>query len=613
MNETMTHRGPDDDGIFVDAERGVALGFRRLAIVDLSSAGHQPMCNEDESVWLVFNGEIYNHLALRAELEARGHRYRSRTDSESIIHLWEEEGPECVERLEGMFGLAIWDARTRELFLARDRLGVKPLVYASLPGGFVFASEIKAVLAHPAVGRSLDTQAFYRYLTFAATPPPDTLFAGIRKLGAGERMTVSADGTLTRERYWSPFDAALAEELARTTQSERAERLRELLRDSVRARTMSDVPYGVFLSGGLDSSTNVALLSEVSPDPVRTYSIGYRDHARFDELAPARRVAEHFGTDHHEIVIGEPEFDDFLPELAYFQDEPLSDWVCIPLYYLARLARSDGTIVVQIGEGADELFHGYQTYISHARFQRQVWDRAQAVPRPIRGLLGPAADAIGRYERIDLYSQLAADTGRGRLPFWGGAVAFRGKQFERITGGRRDESSYSVVERLWAESAREGGGELLQRMTYLELRQRLAELLLMRVDKMTMAASVEGREPFLDRRIVEFALALPPDDKVAGGEGKILLRQAVSSLVPASVLARPKQGFSAPVTEWFRGEFGRRAQATTLRSGLVRGGLIDAGRLNSLWDRHRRGGEYAFPLWNLFNASLWYDRWIDSS
>lgn len=321
MRDTMPHRGPDDAGSWADPAARVALGHRRLSIVDLSPAGHNPMPNEDGTVWITYNGEVYNHRALRAELEAKGHVYRSQTDTETILHLYEEEGPACVERLQGMFGLAIWDARRRELFLARDRLGIKPLYYAELPGGFLFGSEIKALLAHPALRADLDEEAFFHYLTFVCTPAPLTMFKGVKKLAPAERMIVCADGSTRRETWWTPMSPAAERETAGIGEAQMEERLLELLRASIEKRMMADVPFGVFLSGGVDSSTNVALMSELMDDPVRTFSVAFEEHEKYNELEYARQIAKHFDTDHHEVTIDWDDLESFQPELIHHQED----------------------------------------------------------------------------------------------------------------------------------------------------------------------------------------------------------------------------------------------------------------------------------------------------
>ena len=614
MRDTLTHRGPDDQGTWCDLDAGVALAHRRLSIVDLSPSGRNPMSEEDGRYWIVYNGEIYNHAALRAGLEARGHVYRSNTDTETILHLYEEEGPRCVERLQGMFALAIWDRRERTLFLARDRLGIKPLYLARAGGGLLFGSEIKALLAHPALGRELDEDAFRDYLTFVATPAPRTMFRGIEKLAPAERVLVRADGRMDRERWWHPAagGAALRDELATLSDDAAAERLLALVRAAVGKRMMADVPFGVFLSGGIDSSTNVALMSELMDEPVRTFSVGFGGHA-LDELEHARRTAHHFGTDHHEVDLAAGDLEAFLPEMVVHQDEPIADWVCVPLYYVSKLAKSTGTTVVQVGEGADELLHGYKHYHAAARLHRRLWGPMQRMPAPLRGAVAAsairAAAISGRGRNTAHFLEQAA---AGHVAFWGGAIAFAGSLKREVLAGAPPDRSYDVVQRLWDEAS-DGLGDagLLQRMTYLELRQRLAELLLMRVDKMTMATSVAARVPFLDHELVEFAYALPDRMKVRDGVGKWLLRHAVRDLLPPETIARPKMGFSAPVADWFRGDLGRRAQSEIRASSLRDRGLLDYGRIDRLWDEHRTGrSDWSFQLWNIYNVSLWHDEWI---
>jgi asparagine synthase (glutamine-hydrolysing) len=598
MRDTLVHRGPDDGGTW--AAPRVALGHRRLSIIDLSPAGHQPMSNEDGTVWITFGGEIYNHVELRAELERKGHVYRSRTDTETIVHLYEEEGPQCVERLNGMFHYAVWDTRSSELHLARDRLGKKPLYYAQPGGGFVFASEIKALLEHPALTPELDEEAFFHYLTFVCAPAPLTMFDGIRKLAPSQRMTVRADGSAETETYWSPFGAQ-----AEGSDDELAEQLLDLLRQAVDRRMMSDVPFGVFLSGGIDSSTNVALMSELMSTPVQTFSIGF-DDPRYDELEHARKVARLFGTDHHELVVSSRDLEAFVPQLVYHQDEPIADWTAVPTHYVSKLARDNGTIVVQVGEGSDELFHGYPSYWAHARFHSRYRAAFQLLPA---GLARSVARLAFRMGRGVPHAQAVEEAAAGRLPFWGGAIAYQGTLKESVVAnGRSHPDSYEIVERLWREA---GDADLLQKMTYLELKNRLAELLLMRVDKMTMASSVEARVPFLDQDVVAFAMGLPPRMLATRHSGKLLLKRAVSRLLPAEIIKRRKQGFVAPVSEWFRGDLGEKAQREIRGSSLAERGLLDYAAIDRLWAQHRSGrAEWAFQLWNVYNVSVWHDLWV---
>jgi asparagine synthase (glutamine-hydrolysing) len=619
MCAVMAHRGPDGQGIgsWSSASGRVALGHRRLAVVDPSPAAGSPMANEDGSVWVVCDGRIYNHRELRRELEAKGHRYRSGADTETIVHLYEEEGPRCVERLDGMFALAIWDRRREgELFLARDRLGVKPLYYAQPPGGFLFASEMKALLTHGAISPDLDEEAFHHYLTFVFTPAPLTMFANVRKLAPAERMIVRADGTTRSDTYWTPMSPRAVESVRGRSEEELEEQLLELLGSSIRKHTMSEVPIGVFLSGGVDSSTIVALMSELNGNPVRTYSIAYDEHERYNELEYAREIARRYNTDHLELEIAQSDLVAFLPQMIFQQDEPIADWVCVPLHYISQFARKHGTVVAQMGEGSDELFHGHDIYIHAERNESRLWEPLRHLPTPLRHATANAVAGLAhRVGRGEVHALEVAEVATGRLPFWGASLGFRGELKRRVLArdDRRVPDSYEVVRRLWEAAERElPGADLLQKMTYLELKQRVPELLLMRVDKMTMATSVETRPPFLDHELVEFAIALPPRMKIRDGTGKWLLKKAVAGrLLPERSVYRRKQGFDAPVAEWFRGHLGYAAQRQIRHSGLAERGLIDYEAVDALWAAHRRGPvNWGAHLWILYNVSAWYDRWI---
>ena len=611
MRDTLTHRGPDDEGAWSSPDGRVALGHRRLSIVDLSAAGHQPMSNETGDVWIVYNGEVYNHESLRRELEAAGHVYRSRTDTETVLHLYEEMGPECVERLDGMFAFAIWDARRGRLFLARDRLGVKPLYYRLTSDGLIFGSEVRAILRHPAVSAELDEESFFHYLTFAFVPAPRTMYAGIDKVAPAERLTISRDGTVERDRYWTPFSPEAAATAASMSDHAAEEHVLELLRSSVRKRMMSDVPFGVFLSGGVDSSTNVALMAEVSEEPVRTYSIAPEQYSAYDELDYARAVAERFGTDHHEVRIGVDDLMDFLPMLPAYQDEPLSDWTGVSQYFVTKLARESGTIVIQVGEGADEIFHGYRGYAQHRHVVRPF---QQFLPREARLVLahgaGRASRRLGRFTR---HTDALLDAADNSIPYRGGGLCFRGPlKHEVLMHPDRFSNSYRIPEGYWQEiDAVAPGADVFQRMSYLELKQRLAELLLMRMDRVTMACSVEGRDPFLDHRLVEFVLALPPRLKYHRGVGKVALKNAVRDLLPPEVTTRKKQGFGTPAKEWLRGPFGAQAQQAVRASSLSERNLLDYTVVDRLFAEHQAGSaDWSYQLWNLYNISRWYDYWI---
>ncbi|HEV3471308.1 MAG TPA: asparagine synthase (glutamine-hydrolyzing) [Pyrinomonadaceae bacterium] len=618
MRDLLAHRGPDDAGAQLFDGGRLGLGHRRLSIVDLSPAGHNPMRGCDgREVWTVFNGEIYNHAELRADLEARGHRYRSRTDTETILHLYEERGLDFVQDIEGDYAIALWDGQAGRLVLARDRVGVKPLYYYHSGGRLVFASEIKAILAHPAVTADVDEEALYHYLSFLTTPAPSTLFRGIRKLPAGHALVIGRDGEARVTQYWDALPPAGAQDEPRDDASVRAEILR-LLRASVGKRMMADVPFGVFLSGGVDSSANVALMAEQMTGPVRTFTVGFRDHEELNELEAARAVARRFGTEHHEVLIGEDEMRSFLPDMVFHQDEPIADPVCVPLFYVSRLARETGTVVVQVGEGADEIFSGYDKYVRYLRIQERFWRHAARVPAPARRLASAVARpvmerAVKKRMAIELVRRLGADESL----FWGSAVVFDETFKPRVLS--RDLrarliglSSYDVVRRYEEQLGRaRPGADFLAQMTYLELKLRLPELLLMRVDKITMATSVEARVPFLDHHLVEYAMGVSRAQKVEGRSGKHVLKRALEDVLPRDLLHRPKRGFGAPIRGWLQGAATDLLDAHLLNSPMRSLGLLDYDFVARLVAEHRRGArDWSFHLWALLNLSLWYERWI---
>lgn len=616
MRDQMQHRGPDDAGdLIFDDNRG-GFGFRRLSIIDLTAAGHQPMHGCTDQLWLVFNGEIYNHANLREGLQLRGHHYTSRTDSETILHLYEERGLDFVHDLEGDYAIALWDSRREELILVRDRIGVKPLYFYHQDGRFIFASEIKAILQHPSVTADVDEQSLYHYLTFLTTPAPQTLFKNIKKLPAGHLLVAKRDGTINVSQYWDALPPVTFTE--RTEAEHKAEILR-LLRASISKRMMSDVPFGVFLSGGVDSSANVALMSEQMSRPVETFTVGFSDAEYLNELESARRIARQFGTNHHEVIISEKEMQGFLPELVFHQDEPIADPVCVPLYYVSKLARDSGTIVVQVGEGADEIFSGYENYVKHLRIYENFWQHAQRVPqglrRAISGVTRPALEAIGKKpQAVELLRRWEAD----EPLFWGGAVVYdetrKGRVLSAELRERFDElSSLAIVNSYLEHIERERPqSDFLARMIYLELKLRLPELLLMRVDKITMATSVEARVPFLDHHLVEYAMGLPRSLKVSGTSGKHILKQALEEILPRDLLYTRKRGFGAPVREWFRDGLGSWFDSHLLNSPMRKRNFLDYGFVDRLLDEHRRRQkDWGFHLWALLNLSLWYERWID--
>jgi asparagine synthase (glutamine-hydrolysing) len=617
MADTMAHRGPDDAGIYISEDRRLGLGFRRLSIVDLVT-GQQPMSNEDGTVSIVFNGEIYNHADLRVDLEARGHRYRTRSDTETIVHAYEEWDEACVRRLRGMFAFAVYDERRRPgrsgpvLFLARDRLGIKPLYYACAHGRVLFGSEVKAILAWPDQTPALDEEAFYHYLTLAAAPAPLTLFRGIHKLPPGHTLTAGADGQLTLHQYWRPLFPD--DDLTGWTEPEIVARLRDLLRESIRLRMMSDVPFGVLLSGGLDSSLNLALMSELMTRPVDTFSVAIEGDRQSDERTYARRVARHFGADHHEVAITARDFVEFLPRMVYHQDEPLADPVCVPLYYVSRLAREHGTIVVQVGEGADELFAGYTGYAIMADFYRRWFRPFSVLPAWVKRPASVLASHLLPARRAEYARRAAAN----EELFWGGATAFSEHAKRALLDGYARDARFDTYRQVVAAhyadlDGAHPGRPFLDRIIYLELKHRLPELLLMRVDKMSMAASVEARVPYLDHELVRFALAIPASLKYRGGRTKHVLREVARGLVPDEILDRPKTGFCGGSVNMVRGPVLAYAEGVITGSRWLEG-LTDRQAVRTLLAEHRRGAvDHSMAIWSLTTLALWHRHWIEGA
>jgi asparagine synthase (glutamine-hydrolysing) len=619
IRDAMTHRGPDDAGLWASADQRVVLGHRRLSIVDLSDAGHQPMANENDDVWVTFNGEIYNHAALRPELEGLGHRFRSRTDTEAILHQYEEDGPECVQALDGMFAFAIWDSARERLLLARDRLGKKPLYYTVVGGRLLFASEIKGLLAHPDVARDIDPEGLNLYLTFGNVPAPHTLFAGIQKLPAAHRLICDRLGNLRVARYWSPIPETPWP--AHVDAAEAAGRVRALLEQAVRKRLMADVPVGCFLSGGVDSSANVALMSRLVDRPLQTYSVGFEGFGpaeNFHDLPYARLVARRFGCDHHEITVTADACRDALPELVYQQDEPIGDPACLPMHFLCRSARQDGVVVVLVGEGSDEVFGGYGDMAHVMSTAGPRWNRIRRLPWLLRAGLHGASRLVGATAgRTDILRR-ARD---GQPLYWGLDVVFWDSEKARLLTSRtraqlgedRRSQSGAMVARIYADLLqRQPGADLLQQMSVVELSNRLTELLLMRVDKLSMAHSIEARAPFLDHSLVSYGLSLPAALKIDGPRTKVVLKRALRGLLPDEVLDRPKQGFRVPLPAWLRGPLASWARHEMFESPLAARGLFNRGYVDELWRRHLAGvQDHSFDLWCLINLGAWYERWID--
>ncbi len=637
MAEAMAHRGPDGDGLWASDDARIGLAHRRLAIIDLSDEARQPMANADGTVHITYNGEIYNHLSLRQELQEQGYQFRTdHSDTEVLVHgytAWGLQG--LVQRLDGMFAFAIWDSKNHRLSLARDRIGIKPLYFTRAGSAFRFASEIKAILTDPAVPRVPDMHALGHYLSFMITPAPMTLFKGIYKLPAGHIMEIEANGHARAQRYWDavPGQSPLA---ARHGHSEQdlATGIRDRLTEAIEKRMMSDVPFGVFLSGGIDSSANVALMSDVSDRPVETFTVGFKDHTHLNELDHARLVADKFQTNHHEVLIDSRDMQGYLADLVHHQDEPIADWVCVPLYFVSKLAKDSGVTVVQVGEGADEQFCGYDSWMTYLSFHEKFWQpyhryTPQLFRRGIGELVKTWAPTARGAGAQGVEALLRA--GRGQELFWSGANAFWNVHKERVLGNLGENADLSDLNDMGLDvtglashdSGDVAGGyfnafdrhhpaqDALTRMAHAEFRLRLPELLLMRVDKVTMSTSVEGRVPFLDHALVEYTMDIPMADKLRGGVKKHILKRAVEGLIPDQIIHRPKMGFAAPVADWLRGDFGAEAERAVLTSPLVNGGPLDKAYISRLFDEHRRhGADHALHLWTLHNLTAWHDHWI---
>lgn len=644
MRDTMVHRGPDGEGNWLSRDARIGLAHRRLSIIDLSTSATQPMANEDDSVWVTFNGEIYNHITLRAELVRHGHRFQTdHSDTEVLVHGYEQWGIDgLLQRLEGDYAFGLWDDRQQDLFLVRDRIGVKPLYFSIQKDLLLFASEIKAIIAHPDVERDIDPMAMYHYLSFLTTPAPMTMFKGVFKLPAGHYLKVSANSGFQSKRYWDavPGQGIPAEVVAGMDAATREDfyikGIRERLNQAVEKRMMSDVPFGVFLSGGVDSSTNVALMSQHMDRPVDTFTVGFKDYQHLNELQYADMIAQRFKTNHHEILIDESDMIGYLDELIHHQDEPIADWVCIPLYFVAKLASDSGVTVVQVGEGADEQFCGYASYMGYLDLYRKYWQPFQKylpgmAQKSIAAMAGLAAKVQPRYE---IYADIIDRAARDREHFWSGATVFWdtlkdqlvrpgsitpcAMPPELIESGLLPESylradTFNIIQSFTGRLDREHPGhDVLSRMIYNEFKLRLPELLLMRVDKITMSTSLEARVPFLDHKLVEFSMDIPMVYKVRNNEAKYLLKKAVEDLLPHELIYRKKMGFGAPMSEWLRGPFGDRVGKSILASGLMQRGYFKRDYVEGLVDAHKSGKrDCSLYIWTLFNLTAWYDYWIE--
>jgi len=602
MCAVITHRGPDDEGIL--ARQNVGIGMRRLSIIDLNS-GRQPICNEDGSIWIVFNGEIYNHIELRKELESRGHRFKTRCDTEVILHAFEEYGESCPEKLNGMFGFAIMDFNSHSLFLARDRVGIKPLYYYFDSKKLVFGSELKSILEIEDVPREIDLEALDNFLTFEYIPAPRSIFKKIAKLPAGHSLLLR-EGRVQIKQYWDiRFDERP------TPEADLCEELHELLRDSIKIRLMSDVPLGAFLSGGIDSSSIVALMSQEMNRAARTFSIGFQESS-YNESSYARTIANHFKTEHQEFFI-EPNAVDLTEKLLAHLDEPFGDFSIFPTYLVSKMAREYVTVALS-GDGGDELFAGYDTYIAN-----RIGMAYGKLPRALRnGVVGPILDRlpptekkkglINRAKRFHEGSLLPDDLRHTRWMIFMQA-AEKGLLYspdvqQKLAG----YDPYGMIRKHFRQA---NTRDDLNRQLYVDLKTYLVDDILVKVDRMSMASSLEARVPFLDHRVVEFSARVKSNMKLQGSTTKYLLKKTMGSLLPKEILNRGKEGFSIPIKNWLKFELHPLMQDVLAPDKIKREGFFDADYVERLKKEHLNGREnHSHRLWALMVFGVWQDIYL---
>ncbi len=602
MCAVITHRGPDDEGILTRGNFGI--GMRRLSIIDLVS-GTQPISNEDGTLWIVFNGEIYNHHELRKDLESRGHRFRTNCDTEAIIHAYEEYGELCPEKLNGMFGFAIIDLNRQTLFLARDRVGIKPLYYYHDAEKFVFGSELKSILEIEGVGRQVDLEALDNFLTFEYIPSPRSIFKDIAKLPPGHTLSLRGQ-KIQIKPYW---DVSFSEENA--SEADLCEELIELLRDSVKIRLMSDVPLGAFLSGGLDSSSIVAMMSQQMNRPAKTFSIGFQE-ASYNESDYARTIASHFNTEHEEFLI-QPDALELTEKLVAHLDEPFGDFSIFPTYLVSKMAREYVTVALS-GDGGDELFAGYDTYIAN-----RVGTAYQKIPAFLRnGMIGPTLDMIpptekkkgliNRAKRFHEGAQLPADLRHTRWMIFLQA-AEKGLLYSAdVQKDLANYDPYAFIRKYFAQS---GTTDDLNRQLYVDIKTYLVDDILVKVDRMSMATSLEARVPFLDHRMVEFSGRVHGDMKLKGSTTKYLLKKAMSSILPSDILQRGKEGFSIPIKNWLKSDLRPLMLDVLSPERLGREGFFNQDHVERLKKEHLSGkANHSHRLWAMMVFGIWQDIYL---
>jgi asparagine synthase (glutamine-hydrolyzing) len=602
MCGTMIHRGPDDEGFFVDQHVGLAM--RRLNVIDLVT-GHQPIANEDGRIWIVFNGEIYNFPELRVEMEKRGHRFSTNTDTETIVHLYEEYGVDCVKKLNGMFAFAIWDHRNQSLFLARDRLGVKPLYYFLDDHSLVFGSELKAILANKNIPRQIDLEGLDSFFTAEYIPAPLSIFQEIKKLPPGHTL-VLRDGKVSIDRYWDlQFNRLQGRE------EDLCETLRTLLKDAVRIRLISDVPLGAFLSGGVDSSAIVCLMSEIMGRPVKTFSIGFDDPS-YNELQYARVVARQFNTEHHELTL-KPDVVHLVQDLVRYLDEPLADVSVFPTYLISQLARQHVTVALS-GDGGDELFAGYEWYVANkiASYYRKVpaFLKDGWIPRLV-DCIPPSSRKKGLTNKLKRFVEGSVLPDSLQHFRWNMFATEEIKKHLYSEELKRSVGHFSAYRRFIDHLQSTEQADSLWQQQVADIKTYLADDILVKVDRMSMANSLEARTPFLDYRLVEFAAGLPSHLKLKGLQTKYLLKRCMASKLPRTVLNRKKEGFSIPMKNWLKQELRPLMQDLLSPARMRNGGFFNPSYVQRLMTDHLKGvANHGHQLWSLMMFEIWQDSYL---
>jgi asparagine synthase (glutamine-hydrolysing) len=614
MSDVIEHRGPDSDGQWISKTGNAGFAFRRLAIIDLSPRGNQPMTLSDGRYTIVFNGEIYNHLELRKELEKKGYVYKSNTDTETILYGYKEWDSNLLKKMLGMWAFAIWDEEKQELFASRDRIGIKPFYFLQNQGNFIFGSEIKSILKYDNYHPEINFDELPIYLTLGASSKDNTLFQSINKLPAAHFLKLSADGKLQIKRYWDPFGTIIP--YSNWNEEELETELIKLLRDAIKIRMMSDVPFGVFLSGGIDSSLNVALMTEFMDRPIDTFTVGFKDLIKYNELEYAHKVSSLFQTNHREIIIDSSMAFPILDEIAWHTDEPNGDPVCIPLYFLSELTRKGGTIVVLVGEGSDEQFIGYNWMLREILFNKNYWSAFNILPPFIKKTIYSFLKLFLNHPQYFQILEYFKKSSMGWQQYWSGMPILTTLDQESLFTAKYREHINSVAKYTdklhnLADSF-DIDIDYSLKSIFTEFAQRLPELLLMRVDKIGMANSIEPRVPFLDHRIVEMSFSLNfkkkiPDSKTT----KYLLKKASKGLIPDEIINRKKQGFAAPTSEWLRNEWFDYTKDVLLNSYFIKENIFSKDYINKILELHKTGKQnFSKQIYSLLMLNLWHRKFM---